>query len=156
MYKILVILLTGIVLSACGTKPKIQVRIVPTPTTVVQANSVPLPSREDIIRTFFELINEKRIPEAIGMMSSKMVGDDSTKQTWGVMFNDFDSVKVVKVENSTGENEFQVELAVKVNPRAANSPIPYYGYGDKTDIRFVSLVKSDQGLWKIDGISTGP
>jgi hypothetical protein len=154
MYKILLILAAGIIMSACGAKTAVGNKIEPTPT--MGTVSVPLPSQEDIIGTFFELINEKRIPEAIGMMSTKMAGDESTKQVWGVMFNDFDSVKVIKIEKSIAENLFKVELAVKVNPRAKGNPIPFYGYSDKTDVRFVNLVKDDQGRWKIDGIATGP
>jgi hypothetical protein len=156
MYKILLILAIGTMLSACGIKPKVEVQTMPNPTTISQGDSVPLPSQEDIVRTFFGLINDKRIPEAVGMMTSQAVPDEAAKQAWGVMFNDFDSVEVVKIEKSTGENQFQVELAVKVNPRAANNPIPYYGYSDKTDTRFITLIKDNQGRWKIDGINTGP
>lgn len=42
-------------------------------------NIVPLPTEEDIIKNFFQLINEKKIPEAISMMSKEIANDDSTK-----------------------------------------------------------------------------
>ncbi|MCX6726539.1 MAG: hypothetical protein NTY75_01835 [Candidatus Shapirobacteria bacterium] len=146
MYKLLLLLVTGILLSGCGTTISSQ----------VQTNSVPIPNQEDIIRVFFSLIDEKRIPEAIGMMSEKAISNDSVKQEWTTQFNDFDSVKVVAVEKSIEENLYKVTLEAKVNLRAANYPIPYYGYGDKTDVRFIKLIKDSQGRWKIDGIATGP
>ena len=69
---------------------------------------------------------------------------------------DFDSVKVVGIEKSIEENLYKVTMEVEVNARAADYPIPYYGYGDKTDIRFVKLTQNSEGVWKIDGIGTGP
>lgn len=90
------------------------------------------------------------------MMSDKAVPNEETKQLWAVQFNNFDSVKIGKIENSIEANLYKVELTVKVNPRAVNEPIPYYGYSDKTEIRFIKLIKDDQKQWKIEGISTGP
>jgi len=137
--KLFLILIIGILFSAC-------------------TSSVPLPSQESIINSFFNLINEKRIPEAINMMDPKAVSDESTKQALGVQFNDFDSVKVISIEKfiNADDSLYQVELAAKINPRAANYPIPYYGYSDQSDIRFIKLVKNSQGIWKIESINTGP
>ena len=125
------------------------------------ASAVPLPTEEDIIRTFFELIDEKRIPEAISMMSASMVGDDSSKQAWGVHFNAFDSIMVQKVEPAMEENwtdnshEYKVTLNVRVSPQAANAPIPYYGWGNGSNIRWVEIVKENE-LWKINSLATEP
>lgn len=131
--KLFLILAIGILFSAC-------------------TSSVPLPSQESIINTFFNLINEKKISEAINMMT---IPDETTKQAWGVQFNDFDSVKVISTKKFT-DDIYQVELAAKINPQAASYPIPYYGYSDQGDIRFIKLVKNNQGIWKIESINTSP
>ncbi|PIP52770.1 hypothetical protein COX08_04675, partial [Candidatus Beckwithbacteria bacterium CG23_combo_of_CG06-09_8_20_14_all_34_8] len=59
---------------------------------------VPLPAGHDIVNLFFNLINEKRIPEAIEMMSETAVPDDSAKQAWGVQFNAIKSISVIDIE----------------------------------------------------------
>jgi hypothetical protein len=156
VYKILLLLVMGFIFSGCWTISPEIIEVKPTE-MIAQKAIVPLPSQESTIMTFFELINEKKVPEAISMMSIKAVPDDSTKQAWGVMFNDFDSVKVVNIEKTIQENLYKVKLAVEVNPRAANALFPYYGYGTNyNNIRFIKLVKDAQDLWKIEGIATGP
>jgi len=122
---------------------------------------VPLPTEEDIIRNFFNLINEKRIPEAISMLSQSAVGDDSSKQAWGVQFNAVKSINVQKIEPSMPESwsqdshSYKVTLEAYVSSDAANAPIPYYGWGDNPNLRWVSITKEGD-LWKINELATGP
>jgi len=116
---------------------------------------VPLPTEEDIIRTFFELIDEARIPEAVAMMSVEAVPDDSYKQAWGVQFNALDSIKVSKIEPYGQENwspsshTYKVNLEVTVSENAANAPIPYYGWENGDNLRWVEIVKEGD-FWKIN------
>ena len=133
--------------------------------SIVESNSsesVPLPLPEDIVRLFFELINEKRIPEAIDLMTDQMVGDDFSKQMWGVQFNAIQSIKVQTIEPSfedqwtESEKMFKVVLEVSVSPGAKDEPIPYYGWDSNPSTRWVSIKKSANGLWEIDSLATGP
>lgn len=125
--------------------------------------TVPLPTEEDIIRTYFNLINEKRIPEAIEMMSQKAVQDDSSKQAWGVQLNAIRSIKVESIKPCQDEfcilqenqKEFEVSLQVEVDPKTADAPIPYYGWNEGSNLRWVILEK-EGNLWKVLGIGTGP
>lgn len=123
---------------------------------VKEANGVPLPLQTDIIRSFFELINTQRAADAISMMTQRMAGDDSSKQAWGVQFNDMEKVKIVKIENTTDPNVLKVSLEVEMNPRAANAPIPYYGWDSNPNIRFIKMDKDGGKVWRIDEIATGP
>lgn len=124
-------------------------------------SSVPLPTEEDIVRNFFALINEKKPSEAVGMMSSSNTADDSQKQAWAVQFNDIKSINVQKIEPSMPESWtenrhiYKVTLEAYVSSDAADEPIPYYGWHDNPNIRWVGLVK-ENGLWKIEGLATGP
>jgi len=126
-----------------------------------QISSVPLPSEEDVIRNFFSLINEKKIPEAIGIMSKINTDNDSTKQAWGVQFNAIKSINVQKIEKSMEEDWlenshiYKTTLEAYVSSEAASAPIPYYGWGDNPNIKWIELVKED-GLWKVNEIATGP
>lgn len=123
---------------------------------------VPVIPEEDIIRTFFNLINEKRIPEAIAMMDEKITSSDSKKQEWGVYLNNFTQVDVKKVtafdKTSWTEKQktFQVVLVVSLKPEVTKAPIPNYGFESGENIRFIALLKSKDNLWKIEGIATGP
>ncbi|OGK63055.1 hypothetical protein A2334_00245 [Candidatus Roizmanbacteria bacterium RIFOXYB2_FULL_38_10] len=123
--------------------------------------TVSLPQEEAIVQNFFGLINERKIPEAVSLMSKNMVGNDSIKQAWGVQFNDIKSINVQKIEqsipNSWSENShiYKVTLEVYVSSSAANAPIPYYGWGDNPNIRWIEIVKED-GIWKINNLATGP
>ena len=129
--------------------------------SAVSSVNVPLPTEEDIIRTFFNLINEHRIPEAVGMLSQESVPDNAAKQAWGVQFNALNSVKVQKIEASN-QNEwledrhvYKLTLETSVSPLAANAPIPYYGWENGVNIRWVEIQK-ENNLWKIVGLATGP
>jgi hypothetical protein len=123
--------------------------------TPTSNSMVPLPQREDIVRNFFNLINEGKIPEAINMLTPNNTSDESIKQAWGVQFNAFEKITVNKIENSF-DNTYKVTLNVLMKPESANAkPMPYYGWGDGEFVRWVSLEKINN-LWKISGIATGP
>lgn len=124
-------------------------------------SEVPLPSEISIIHTFFELINEQRVADAINMMAPDTVGDESQKQAWGVQFNAFRKMSAEKIEQSIPESwtdtnhSYKVTLEVQMKPEAAKAPIPNYGYDNGTNIRWVTLEKVGD-FWKINGIATGP
>lgn len=123
----------------------------PTPTS---QTTTPIPSGEDIVRTFFSLISEGKIADAINMMTPNAIGNDSQKQAWGVQFNAFKKINVKKVESSL-ENTYKVILDIEMKPESANVPIPYYEYENGENFRWVGLEKIDNS-WKITGIATGP
>ena len=122
---------------------------------------VPEPQEQDIIRNFFQLIQDKDITAAVLSMSSKNTADDSVKQAWGVQFNKWSSVNVIGVETSMStdwselRHTYKVTMDVVIDSSAADLPIPYYGYENGQNTRFIPIVK-ENGLWKIDGIATGP
>jgi len=140
-------------------KTPLQKTTVVSPT--ITQGVVPLPQETDIIRTFFNLIEERKISDAVMMMTSNITNDDSTKQAFGVQFAAMDSVKVTKIEESSrGDwtdkwHQYMVTLDVAMNPSSAGGPIPYYGFEKGENIRFITLIK-EGALWKIEGLATGP
>ena len=72
------------------------------------------------------------------------------------------NIVVKKVEPSmkeewTAQKEtFKVNVNLEISKEAANAPIPYYGWENGNNIRFVSLEKDQNNLWKVAGIATGP
>jgi hypothetical protein len=122
---------------------------------------VPLPQPQDIIRTYFNLVNEKRIAEAVGMMTNTITADESTKQAWGVQLAALSDITINKIEPSMPQDwtdttqTYKVDMTLTVDPKSASEPIPYFGYDTGRNIRFISLQK-EVNLWKIAGIGTGP
>jgi len=131
------------------------------PTKKPETNIVPLPQETDIINNFLKFIDEGKASDAVMMMSSGTINDDSTKQAYGVQYAAMTSVKVKKIEESSkGDwtdtwHQYMVTLDVVMDPSSANGPIPYYGYEQGENIRFLNLVK-EGNLWKIEGLATGP
>ncbi|MCM8788053.1 MAG: hypothetical protein NC935_08410, partial [Candidatus Omnitrophica bacterium] len=71
------------------------------------------------------------------------------------------SFKLLKMEKAN-ENEwtdtkdiYKVVLDVWMDPKSANAPIPYYGWENGQNTRFLTLEKVGN-LWKIAEIATGP
>lgn len=116
--------------------------------------SVPLPQQEDVIRTFFNLIDQGQASEAVEMLTTKAIADDSQKQAWGVEFNAFESVKVTSLTPSS-DDYYKVVINVVMKPESANAAIPYYGFYNGENTRWVGLEK-EGGLWKITSLATGP
>lgn len=122
------------------------------------AGTVPLPTGEDVIRTFVSLINEGRAAEAVGMLNPALTADESAKQAWGVQFNSFSTLTPTKIEKTLTADSteiYKVILDAKMKPEAASAPIPYYGWNDGENTRWITLQKVDK-FWKITGIATGP
>lgn len=126
-------------------------------TTPSETNIVPLPTGEDIIRTFFNLINEARIPEAVEMLSQTANPNDSTKQAWGVSFNSFKSVKIISIEpwDKSSWNTEQEVYKVVFNLQLKSGDFAY-GWDGGQNTRWIEIAKKPASLWKINTLATGP
>lgn len=113
--------------------------------------SVPLPSKEDTIRTFCNLIDEGRISEAVGMMN---IEEDTEKQGWGVNFNSISSFELIKINKSSideSENSYEIDINVKIKDGKES-----YGWINGINKRWINLIEYEKGKYKIAGIATGP
>lgn len=114
-----------------------------------------------VVEKFLQNIIEKKIPEAISMMTAGAVPNEETKQAWGVHFAAFTklvitSIEPVSQESWTSTKEiYKVTMDVEMSKESANSLVPYFGYVPGTNIRWISIEK--EGIdWKIADLSTGP
>ena len=95
------------------------------------------------------------------MMTSSITNNDSQKQAWAVQFNAINSLKVINVEPSMKEewtetkHSYKLTLDITMNPSSANEPIPYFGWENGQNIRWVTLVKEGK-MWRVEGLATGP
>ena len=130
--------------------------LVSTPTVLPSQQNAPLPSKEDVVRIFCKLIDEKRISEALYMMD---INDDMLKQSWGVYLNHFSSFKLTNIKKSSTDktgNSFEVDINVILKENLTDSSIPNYGWDNGINKRWISLVEKEPGKYKISGIATGP
>lgn len=113
------------------------------------------------INQFFSYITRGRASQAVMMMTSKNTSDDSTKQSWGVQFNAMKSLKVINISPINKDSwtdtshQYKVVFDVIMDPNSRNATIPYYGYNNGQNIRYITLEKED-GAWRVSEIATGP
>lgn len=142
------------------TIPPSQINSIVSP-TFTQQKEVPLPLASDILRNFFSLIDQKRVSEAVMLMSSEITNEDSTKQAWGVQLNMMKSIRVIEItplipeSTQASERTYKVIFEVTMDPSSVTAPIPYYGYENGENMRWVTL-KKEGSMWRIMGIATGP
>jgi hypothetical protein len=133
-----------------------------TPTKAAEAtptaNAVPPLTGEDIVRLFFALIDEGRIPEAVAMLDANAAPDDATRQAWGVTFNHMESVTVAAIQAwddgtwTDTQKEYRVTLEVQLKPDT-----PEVGWLEGENTRWVVLIYNpDQAIWQIHTVGTGP
>jgi hypothetical protein len=135
--------------------------IEPTQKSESNGGGVPLPLDTDIINSFFGQISLKRPSDAVTMMASSITNNDSIKQAWAVQFNAFNSLNVISVEPSMKDewtqtkHTYKVILDVTMNPNSGGEAIPYFGWENGQNTRWINLVKEDK-MWRVEGIATGP
>jgi len=131
------------------------------PTTTGAPTSDAPESEEDVIRAFFDLVDEGRVADAVLSTSSSITGADSVRQAWAMQLDAMVSASVLALGPSMPENwtptyhTYRVTLDVRMDPASATAPIPYYGYSAGENVRFVSVVE-ENGAWMVDTIGTGP
>jgi len=87
--------------------------------------------------------------------------NDSERQAWAVQFAAFNYLQVLKIEKANesewtdNKHTYKVTLDVIMKPESVDAPIPYYGYRNGQNTRFITLEKVGD-IWKIAEIATGP
>lgn len=126
------------------------------------SGGAPLPEDEELINSFYNLIDQGKTGEAVAMLSSQITGSEEMKEMWQEQFRAMKSVKVLSVEpvmkNSWTDQrrEYRVVLDMVMDESSKDAPIPYYGYNNQgEDTRFLHLIKEGD-KWFIETIATGP
>lgn len=115
----------------------------------------------DVIYSFFKLIDDDQISDAVMLMNPKILKDETLKQSWGVQLNAFDNVVLKSVEAYDQEewkenrHKYMVIFDADMKAETANESIPYFGYESGDNTRWIAIEKIN-GNWYINGIATGP
>ena len=111
----------------------------------------------DLIRYFFELVDQGKANEAVDLLDSTVAPDSNTKQQWKSAFDGFESAEVISKEpfneQSWTDNYqvYKVTLNIQIKPERLQELINW----DGQSIRWISIIKSED-TWKIGAIATGP
>ena len=111
------------------------------------------------ISQFIALINDHRVSDALAMMSPELV-PDADRAAWTRQFSAIKSIRVMDIRPADTKRsgpcfEYKVTLEADVSSEAANEPIPYFGWDDNPNLRWIHLCpRGDQ--WLISSIGTGP
>ena len=123
------------------------------------ANDQTIARHAETIRQFFALIDNHRGGDALAMMSPELV-PDADRAAWTRQFTAIKSIRVVDIRPAdTGRSGrcflYKVTLKADVSAEAANEPIPYFGWDDDPNLRWIELCpRGDE--WLISSIGTGP
>lgn len=117
------------------------------------------PKHAAVISQFIALINDHRVSDALAMMSPELV-PDADRAAWTRQFSAIKSIHVIDIKPADTERsgpcfEYKVTLEAEVSSEAANEPIPYFGWDDNPNLRWMGLCpRGDK--WLISSIGTGP
>jgi hypothetical protein len=114
----------------------------------------------ETIQRFIGAINERRPAEAVGMLSAELVPDAAAKRDWIRHFSAIKSIHVIAIEPSAlgaeapcHQYKVKLEAHVAADPTA---PMPFYGWEDNPNYRWIGLCPDARGAWTISSFGTGP
>lgn len=113
------------------------------------------------VEEFFVLVNARDLDEAMQLMDPRMLQPGSARDAWRRQLEAIRSIHVQDVEPADteawtpGRQQFRVQLEAYVAD-APDAPIPFYGWQDNPNFRWMTLERDRNGRWLILEIATGP
>ena len=132
---------------------------------LVLANPVSAQSRlnaahVETIQRFIAAIDAQRPADAVDMMSVELNPDATAKREWVQHFSAIKSIRVMAIEPSAlgvpapcAQYKVKLEAHVAADPKA---PMPFYGWDDNPNFRWIMLCPNQSGAWLIASFGTGP
>ena len=111
---------------------------------------------------FFQALQDKNTSLSLGMLDPSNLPDENTLKEWEKHFSSFEKAQVVSIdpENQDSwtldEHTYKVTVDIKMLPEAASATIPNYGWQNGDNIRWVTVRRGEDGLWRVLEIATGP
>jgi hypothetical protein len=131
--------------------------------TALTAPAIAEPAANQVaaIQEFFASIDEGRAKDAIAMMNPDLLPDPETREAWRRQFSVIRSIGLVDVVEVASGVEvacvtYKVTLDVRLDPGAASEPIPYYGWDENLNVRWIMLCPGGNEAWLISSLATGP
>jgi hypothetical protein len=96
------------------------------------------------------------------MLDPNIRSSQEVSDQWKAQLSAFESVKpteVVPWDQASWtkiKETYKVTLDTTMTDASKNEVIPYYGFEKGINVRWVTIVKGEDKLWRISGIGTGP
>jgi len=113
------------------------------------------------LEEFFAIVNSRDIAEAMKSMAPVMLQTPEQRDAWRRQLAAIRSIHVINVEPasvnkwSSSRHIFKVTLKAYVEDQAA-APIPFFGWHDNPNVRWITMELDNRRRWVVAGIATGP
>jgi hypothetical protein len=94
-------------------------------------------------------------------MTPAMLGTPETREAWRKQLAAIRSIHILDVEPASVDNWngsrhiFKVTLEAYVED-ASDAPIPFFGWQDNPNVRWITMELDSRRRWVVAGIATGP
>jgi hypothetical protein len=94
-------------------------------------------------------------------MDPSNCSNEASVEEWKKKFTSFEKAQIVNLEpeNQSGwsinNHTYKVTVNVKMLPEAAGASVPNYGWQNGDNIRWITLRKGADNLWRVLEIATG-
>jgi hypothetical protein len=113
------------------------------------------------LEEFFAIVNSQDVNEAMKSMAPSMMRTPEQRKAWRKQLSAIRSIHVMKVEPANVEawsskrQIFKVTLEAYVE-NVPDAPIPFFGWHDNPNVRWVTMELDNHRRWVVAGIATGP
>jgi len=113
------------------------------------------------LEEFFAIVNSRNVNEAMKSMAPAMLQTQEQRKAWQSQLAAIRSIHVMKIEPaSIGDwnskrHVFKVTLEAYVE-NAPDAPIPFFGWHDNPNVRWITMESDNRRRWVVAGIATGP
>jgi hypothetical protein len=124
-------------------------------------NPASLPSDTDSIALLFQAINQKNSAITLAVMDPTAIQTEADKKGWAEQFAAFEKVELKSIEVSNkdawkdNEHIYKIVVNAKMTAASAKAMIPYYGWGDGDNTKWVTVRKGTDELWRVVGFASG-
>ena len=113
------------------------------------------------LEEFFAVVNSRDVDEAMKSMAPAMINKPAKRREWRKHLTAIRSIHVLSVEPAnTGQwrnnrHIFKITLEAHV-ANAPDAPIPFYGWQDNPNVRWITMELNSNQRWVVANIATGP
>jgi len=124
--------------------------------------SNPKPTDKEFIQLFFATLETKNTAVSLGMLDPSNLINEATAKEWEKQLTSFEKAQVTNIEPlnedkwTLTDHVYKTTVNVKMLPEAASAPVPNYGWQNGDNIRWITVRKGADDLWRVVTIATSP
>lgn len=113
------------------------------------------------LEEFFAIVNSLDVDEAMKSMAPAMLRTPKQREAWRRQLAAIRSIHIMALEPASvdkwngSRHVFKVTLEAYVDD-ASDAPIPFFGWQDNPNVRWITMELDSRRRWVVAGIATGP